>query len=297
MDLLVAIASLLVAAATFTLAFYTWRLAGETKDVAKAAVDQAAHTARAATAAETSANAADAAVGESIRARLDALAPRVVAFCAAPDWPPLFDPGRSRMPFRNELRLLAAPSLQGTSLAINGEYVFDRDKEKFLWFCCQGLLRNEGAVSARVRLNGEAQFIKLRTDEPADPMKRQRLPLSSEEPLDQERVLLPEEEVLFEWAGGRPLGEWADAFDNQNPPSPHSALFFYILISDPTGLSVTDHIFIEAAGRPIERLPGTNSNWRPVSEQAMRAVVYPTVRRYGLENEEPPKPPWTEVYG
>lgn len=102
--------------------------------------------------------------------------------------------------------------------------------------------------------------------------------------------------MLFEWAAGRPLREWAHAYEHPDPPNPNGALFFSILVSDPTGLSVNDEIFIEAAGRPIEPVPGTNSNWRLVKEQAMRTVVYPTVRHYLNEPEAQSEPPWLTTY-
>jgi len=279
---LLAVASLLVALATGALAFFTWRLAAGTTSMAAAA--------------QASADAAISSVRESTRARLDIRSPRVVPLLDSPQWPPLIDKTRSGMPYRNELRLLDARSLHGSPEA-SGEYVFDRDRDQFLWFRCRGLLRNEGSVTALVRLNGEAQFLKTSLDESEEPSGELLVPFDLSKPqLDADHLLRPGDEIHFEWGAGHSLGEWADAYERPDPPNARGALFFSITVSDPTGFSVNDAIYVVVAGRPIEPVPQASSHWRLSRPEEMGVVIYPTERIYPGEGGPPHEPPWVETY-
>ncbi len=316
-----------VAVGTFALAAVTVYLGRKTRqsvlaaqeqaDLTQLAVDEARRqtllTERAVAAAEhgttaaaTSAEAAQESVKEAARARSDTQAPSVVAFLEPIAWPPLLDINRQRMPQANDLRLLDTLSIQRSrQVQESEEFVFDQDAGAFLWFRMRGLLVNEGRSSARVRLDGEAQFIEENSPFEQRPTaiaasrstRPPRLPAQvgtyvPKSGLSAEYVLRPGQEAVLEWASGHTLKEWSEAYEQPNPPNPKGRLFFSVTVFDYFGGGVTDWIFIEAAGRPIEPVPGRNASWRLAAQNTMATVAYPNVRHYKADKQAPPTPPW-----
>ncbi len=307
-----------VAVGTAALAAVTFWLARQSRTSIEEARKQTEINRRAVKAAEEgtraaleSAGAARDAVVESARARSDARAPSVVALLEPVRWPPWWDTSRPGMPYGDDLRLLDPLSIQRSAeLAGSEEFMFEQDAETFLWFRMRGLLVNEGRTSARVRLDGEARF--LEEHSPFQfvvggdgahrlPTEILRLPAqvgtyTPESGLFAEYVLRPNEEAVFEWAAGHTLREWADAYNDPTPsgrPNLNGRLFFSVTVFDYSASGVTDWIFVEAAGRPIEPVPGRGASWRPSSSGSMAHVAYPNVRHYQEDKLPPPTPPWS----
>ncbi|WP_152603629.1 hypothetical protein [Amycolatopsis rifamycinica] len=264
------------------------------------AQDQTKAATEAVEAARDSVDASRSAVVESARIRVDERAPRVVALMEAPRWPALIDETRSMMPGGGELRLWHHRSLAQSAEASPAEpFVFPRDENWFMWFRINGVLVNEGAGTARVRLDGEAHFI-----EGSSPL----IPRESNIPVPppvgtldrQEYLLRSGESALFEWAYGHPLKEWADAYENPNPPNPFSAAFLVVTVFDYFEHGVMDHIYIETGCRPIVPVPNAHGQWtvpQDSAEVAQGLTVYPTRRTYRSEPRGDMKPPpWEEVY-
>lgn len=175
----------------------------------------------AATAAEQSVAVTQEAVREATRARIDEQAPRVVCLLEAPQWPPLIDSQRSHMPYGNELRLLNPRSVERSVPADSSkEFIFPESANWFLWFITRGILINEGRSTARVRLNGEGQFIEGETslvpekNVPYPPVAGTSI---GAEYLFREHLLRPGEVALFEWGGGSTMKDWAERREQPKP--------------------------------------------------------------------------------
>ena len=250
-------------------------------------------------AAQQSVEASRAAVVESARVRIDERAPRVVALMEPPQWPPLVDNSRSAMPLADELRLWDPRSVaQSTEASAKGPFVFDRDKHWFMWFRVNGVLVNEGASTARVRLDGEARFIEGSTSllpaEHAIPT-----PPSVGTPDRKEYLLRPGEAALFEWAFGHTLEEWADAYENADPPNPNSYGHLVVAVFDYFEHGVVDYIYIATGGRPLVPIPRTQGQWMVPHERTevdLGMTVYPTRRTYRTEPRNDALPPWEPMY-
>ncbi|MBQ1012912.1 hypothetical protein KBX53_18515 [Micromonospora sp. M51] len=249
--------------------------------------------------AQEAAKGAGAAVREASRARADERAPRVVALMEAPQWPPRVDSARTGMPYANELRLLDHRSIGQSSVASSSRpYVFHGQRNWFMWFRTRGVLINEGSATARVRLDGEAEFIEGTT--PLAGEATISRPPQVGTPDRQEYLLRPGESALFEWASGHTLGEWAEAYENPNPPNPHGACFFTITVFDSFEHGVIDHIHAVMAGRPLVPVDGALGQWRitpDLEEAALGITVYPIRRMYQSEGWVDRPLPWEETYG
>lgn len=249
-------------------------------------------------AARETVEASRAAIVESARVRVDERAPRVVALMESPQWPPLVDKSRSAMPLANELRLWDGRSVaQSFEASPSQHFVFDRDKSWFMWFRANGALVNEGAGTARVRLDGEAHFIEGRSHLHRD--VDIQLPPSVGTPDRKEYLLRPGEVALFEWAYGHTLEEWADAYEHPNPPNPLGAGFLTVTVFDYFEHGVVDYIFIETGARPIVPVPNTRGQWMVPHEREevpIGLTVYPTRRTYRSEPREDVAPPWEPTY-
>jgi hypothetical protein len=242
--------------------------------------------------ARRSADAATAAVTEAARARADEQAPRVLALLEAPAWPPNVDHTRTGMPGPDELRLLDAMSKHASSNAPNQEFYFDQDKDQFLWLLTRGLLINEGAGTARVRLDGEAQFIDGISPFTGD--RQIATPPAVGTPQHREYLLRPGEVALFEWGSGLRLADWSDAYENPHRPDRSGRCFLTVTILDFQENGVIDHIYIELSGWPIEPIPGKTAAWRLACnpKEALGTSIYPTRRTYRTEPATPQTPPW-----
>ncbi|GAA2603137.1 hypothetical protein GCM10010399_37510 [Dactylosporangium fulvum] len=242
--------------------------------------------------------AATTAVREAARARTDERAPLVVALLEAPQWPPLVDTTRNRMPYGNEARLLdhrsvsqAEPASPARSFLRGGE------RNQFMWFRTRGVLVNEGTTTARVRLDNEAQFVE--GDSPLVRNSSIVVPPAVGMPTKREHLLRPGEMALFEWGAGHTIAEWADACENPEPPNPRGACFFTITVFDPFEHGTFDHIHVVMAGRPIIPVDGSFDEVglaTEESEAAMGVTIFPTRRTYRSDGPRKEPLPWEETY-
>ncbi|USX54115.1 hypothetical protein [Lentzea sp. HUAS12] len=264
------------------------------------ASDQTAATKATVEVARDSAAVARSAVLEAARIRVDEHAPRVIALMEDPAWPPLVDSTRSAMPNAGDLRLLNHRSLAASRDATPATpFVFDGQREWFMWFKMRGVLINEGSGTARVRLDGEAQFVEGSSELLPTSGSTMPPPPAVGTPDRNEYLLRPGQSAVFEWGYGHTLGEWADAFENPSPPNPRGACFLTVTVMDYFEHGVIDHIFIEMAGRPIRPIPGALGQWgvpEDRSQAELGIVVYPLQRTYRSEGWNGLEPPWAEVY-
>jgi hypothetical protein len=251
--------------------------------------------------AHESVEATRAAVLETARVRIDEQAPRVIALMEAPQWPPLVDRHRSSMPGGGEPRLFDPGSLRRTSVPTHdGHFVFPRDQGWFMWFKVRGVLINDGRSTARVQMGGEYVFVEGMS--PLVPAAGEiKVPACIGVPIGTtaEYLLRSGEVAMFEWAFGRNLAEFADAYQHQDPPNPYATGFQTISVTDGFEHGIIDSIFVEAVIRPIHPVPGTMGQWRipaDVKDVDMGVTVYPTHRTYRSEGWKGVEPPWTELY-
>jgi hypothetical protein len=215
---------------------------------------------------------ATAAVREAARARTDERAPLVVALFEAPRWPPLIDSTRSRMAYGNEDERAEAAS--PTRLFARGE------RTQLMFFQVRGVLINEGATTARVRLDEEAQFVG------AAAARR-------------ERLLRPGEVAQFEWGAGHTIAEWAAAREQPDPPNPLGACFLTITVFDSFEHGVFDHIHVVMSGQPVVPVDDTFDEVRLASREAeaqMAVTVFPTRRNYRSDGARRDPLPWDGTY-
>lgn len=238
-------------------------------------------------AASRSADAARDAALEASRARADATAPVVVALIEAPEWPALLDAVRTSMPGAGELPLLDLQSLRRARLVGQNEpFVFPLEGDQFLWFRMSGRLINEGATTARVRLDGEAQFVAPRLENAVEVQP----PLSLGTGANRSYALRPGQTAYFEWAAGLTLAQWADA--STTPKGGRG--FLVITVMDSREHGVIDHIFVEMAGRPLESDPDRQGHWRLAGPSSTGITVYPTRRTYRWDWPTSQEPPWND---
>lgn len=235
---------------------------------------------RQATSGETSAAAALDVNKESVRARIDQIAPRVVAFYGHPKGP-LVDPQQSGMPYANGLPLLDPESFGRSSSRVGQDFTFPQDAGTFIWFYGDGLLVNEGLSSALVRLYGEAEFIE--GDNPLDG-SHLTLPYRVGDGIAAEAILPPGGAALFRWASGHTVKEWADANDDPVPPRPGGAIWLTIAVFDTQHASVIDTLEAVLHPSPVTRDPNRKGVFQLNELDANSAVyVQPTTRGYVAE--------------
>jgi hypothetical protein len=225
--------------------------------------------------------AATVAVREAARARTDERAPLVVALFEAPQWPPLIDATRDRMPNGNELRLLDHRAVAQAETASPARlFAQNGERNGLMWFQTRGVLINEGATTARVRLGDEAQFVEETTAR-------------------RERLLRPGEVAQFEWGAGHTIAEWADAREKPDPPNPLGACFLTITVFDSFEHGIFDHIHVVMSGRPIVSVDDSFDEVRLASRESeaeMGVTVFPTRRTYRSDGPRRDPLPWDDTY-
>ncbi|HSX28402.1 MAG TPA: hypothetical protein VLF60_03040 [Candidatus Saccharimonadales bacterium] len=220
-------------------------------------------------AAERSADAANNSVKEALYARIDQQAPRVVA-------------------------LLDQPTIGGVqseskiAWGADQEAVLPRDKEKYLYVGVTGTLINEGKGTARVHLNGAAEWILDEEDEP--------LLMGPITPSQDDHILRPGQQVRFLWSEAHSLEDWADAYSNPSPANPRGACFMDVIVHDYFEEGVIDHIFLEMSGRPLVPVVGDSSHWKIPDKAEFAAISYPIKRAHLCENNHKITPSWVETY-
>ncbi|NYH50680.1 hypothetical protein HNR06_000269 [Nocardiopsis arvandica] len=238
---------------------------------------EAVETAQAAT------KAAEQSVEEARRARVDEQAPRVITILEDPEWPPYFDRNRSGMPGADGPRLLSNESRRSsTVLDHTHEFYFPQDRSTFLWFITRGILINEGRTTARVRIEGEGQFIDGESPLYSD-LHIEVPPIAgsttSPSGLHGQRLLQPGKVALFEWAIGMPLKHWTE--NNYSGPAPRKSS--NIRIFDSMEYGTDDTTTITLTGRPIRPIKGRESAWQMNRYKDIQAVAMPTQRTYGRD--------------
>ncbi|WP_147236111.1 hypothetical protein [Brevibacterium sanguinis] len=242
----------------------------------KANEQQLKISARQATSGEKSASAAVDVHRESIRARVDQFAPRVVAFFEKPEGP-YWNTAQTGIPYANDNRLLDRQATE-TPRNKSHEFVFPQDSGTFLWFRGRGALINEGETSARVRLETQWRFIEgvnFITGEFTP------LPHLTDNSINSEAILPPGAAALFEWADGHTVGEWADAYSNPEPPRPGGDIWLWITVFDPRGVGVIDTIEARFAPEVISPVSSRVGHWM-VNDSSHFGPVYalPITREY-----------------
>jgi hypothetical protein len=157
---------------------------------------------------------------------------------------------------------------------------------------------NEGNGTARIRLDGEAQFVDG-TSSLVNGVTLAAPPVVGT-PDRREHLLRPGDMALFEWAHGHTLGDWADARENPDPPNPRGACFFTITVFDFFEHGVVDRIHIVMAGRPLLQVPGAAGQWvipDKVADAEMGMTIYPIRRAYTSEALRNEPLPWEDTYG
>lgn len=242
---------------------------------AKTAEDQAKS-------AKDSANSAINLYRESVRSRVDQNAPEVVVYLELPE-PPLMDAQRTGMPQRNDLRLLDTESFKRAQAAAGEEFVFDGDRNVFLWFHGRGELVNEGRTNARARLdNMEGRFVS--GDSPLAADDRIEPPRTEQDTLNSVAILPPGGHALFEWAAGHTVGEWADAHDKWSTPTPQGSIWFWITVFDARDAGVIDTQMMHFRPEVIRPVPARNGHWKVASSQNF-GPVHSLPRRRGYRHE------------
>jgi len=134
-----------------------------------------------------------------------------------------------------------------------------------------GTVRNEGAGSARVRLDGEAHF--------------------SGYGQGAEVVFKPGDQLIFEWGEGHTTGEWAARVLTGQP----ARGFLVITSMDYQEHGVIDHAYVEFGARPLQPTAQQQGLWAYSADQEQfGVVVYPVQRTYRWEWGQggPKPPPW-----
>lgn len=218
---------------------------------------------------------------ESVRSRIDQDAPEIQILMAHPE-PPLIDELRSGMPQHDELRLLDGESFDRATPAFGREFVFEQDRNVFLWFYGRGLLINEGNRSARVRLSGETRYASGVFEPWSD--KVIDLPMLEPGVSDRVAILGPGERALFEWAAGHSLEDWALAHEKGWPPQPQGTIWIDITTFDNRQMGVIDTQWLQFNPDVLTPVAGRAGHWKvtgPINSSTIGAL--PRVRSYRHE--------------
>lgn len=232
---------------------------------------------------------------ETARARIDAKTFRVVPEFREPMWPPLLHTTLTRVPGGGEPALLDSSNIHASRDVGEGDvFTFPREESQLLWFRAYGLLRNEGDGTAFIYFPSTCRVVSdigpyadVANIRPHERITGHFRP---------GHVLEPGESMVIEWASGRPLSDWADAYENPNPPNPRGALFLEIVARDTFQDGVTDNLYITIQGLPIEPVTDEQGRWRLRRQPSMVASEYPTVRRRRGLDPEDVQPPWSETF-
>lgn len=245
-----ALASGGVAVATLLLAFFTYRLVRATTQSLKM-IERHAE--------------------EAAKARIDAVAPRVTALPAKPDWPPSYED----------------PALERDSeIPRDAVFVLPNRGQERLWLRTLVLLRNEGASTGLVQIGGRGRFI-----EGTGPFGGSNRPIPVEV-FQGRHVLRPGQEALLLFEDSRPLSEWAKAYERRSEAPSESKLTLEIVVTDHFDDGIVDNIIIETQTFPIEPVEHDPGRWR--LSRAMPhepsdftdASVRPVRRRYFVSKRE-----------
>lgn len=257
------------------------RQAKTAEEQAETAKDQANIARDQAKSAEASAHAAIEVQRETLRARADQYAPRVTVEYATPTGP-YFDTQRSKMPYANELRLLDGVSVARSELARGRHFIFTRDEDLFIWFRGRALIKNEGGLSAHVRLPSESRFVDNGRSESED--LESGPPMGGEPGVQCEAIVPPGGRAGFEWAAGKPLKEWVNAYENRSGNVPESSIWLWITVFDPREVGIIDTLLAHFVPEPLQPVDGLEGQWEVREhERSPHIHSFPIRRNYRHE--------------
>lgn len=188
----------------------------------------------------------------------------------------------------NELRLLDPMSISNSEV-VQVEFVFPEAKDWFLWFKEHAVIINEGATTARVRVEGEAGFVTGQSPLCPD-LGELAVPPSCGSADRGEYLLRPGSAARIEWGSGHSLERWSRAHGDARGTEGHMPLV--VTVMSGVGEGVIDKLYLEAGARPLEPVPGRDSHWRIAQDLPYGVSVHPAQRYYLAEGWSPKPPPW-----
>lgn len=219
---------------------------------------------------------------ESVRARADQYAPRIVAYYDAPKLPRIGQ-ARSHDPRVGNLRPLHPKSLRESVLASGQEFILPENEHTYLWFWGSGELTNEGQTSAHVRLSGGAEF--NYEDIHLEIGVNYALPPSGDDPI-YERVIPPGGKATFRWAAGKTVGEWVEGSLAWSKPHPNASIWLWIESRDPREVGVLDTLMAHFSPNVLVGVDGRDGHWKVGNPEGFGAMnPLPIKRSYIHEGE------------
>lgn len=241
--------------------------------------------------------AAQDAVTESVRARLDVQAPRVLAlFLEVEQYPYLYrSMGRPRIRTAREL----FANIGNSPRIADGDKLHMDADEGLLWFVAYGMVINEGFVAATVSIQDSVEFVENDgrfnrwTDHPIE-----MPPQLTGDPEANEHLLLPAQAAMFRWAEGRMVSEWIAAAEHPQPPGPSGRMYNGFLIQDARGTAgVLEMLWGVVRGAPLTPSPGMRAAWELLhmrDDNTPRMVIegLRSQRWYPALGDPAPEPPY-----
>lgn len=274
------VVALITAVGTAILAAYAIiqsRQAGRQIAAAEKQADTAAASAKAA---DLSASAAVAAQGESVRLRVDQIAPRVVAFFERPEGPYMRTKDQGNLLIK-EPGFLDPETIENATIEAGRELAFPDNAADRIWYRGVGVVVNEGLVSAYVRIDTESRFIEGKSPLDGRDLK---LPYIAGDENAAEAILPPGSAALFEWADGHTASEWVDAAENPTPTHPYGSVWITMAVFDAQRTATIDTLEAIFIPTPLSTSPGREGLWKVEGEgQESRVHVQPVTRRYVFE--------------
>lgn len=262
-------------------------------------------------AARESAKAAADAVKESAKGRLDATAPRVVVIPVGLEQQAYVRRRADRGEYFSGGELLNNVRYS-EELREGSEFAMPRDGNQHVWFTAWGLVVNEGATTALVRMQG-AVLTPFTSGQNPSPNYMRALDLAGTyEPLnppvigasfDPGYLLPPGKAIIFRWAQGRSVREWVHAFQDREDANPYGSIFLTVVVTDPRNrVEVIEYFHLEMGGLPLQPVENVDGAWqlRWTDDNGHSAIGLGqdlTQRWYRtVESATPPEPPYAERY-
>lgn len=196
---------------------------------------------------------------QSLRAAVDAQAPRVNVYFGDVE-NPRTDSCREGVPGAGELRLLAEESQQRATDVAGEELILSESGSRFIWFQGIGMIENQGPGSVRVRLPGGARYIVgnslLREAEPIG------LPSMLDEDVNHWAVIGPGEKALFRWAEGKTFREWVAGAQHCGSPIPEQGIWMWLTVFDVRGVGVIDTIHAYFKPWLVSPVQSRDGHWK-----------------------------------
>lgn len=260
--------------ATFAAALGTMVLAGVALYQAKQAKSQINLGKAQLAAAQEASQAAVEVHHESIRARVDQFAPRVSVHFGAVGGP-YYSPGTLDLAQR-----IVALDAENLDSASGMEFVLPRDGGSYLWFYGRALIVNDGNMTARVRLPGQARFI---AGHSAIAGKNVDLPVFRETSVVDEAILAPGQHALFQWSDGKEVSGWATSAEDPGGQLPGGSVWLWTTVFDTRADGTIDTLMGHFKPELLTAVQGSTGVWRVTDSRAGEMVSLPARRGYRSE--------------